>query len=120
MKRSALLFAAVLMSNAAFAHEPTPGPNGGLKVDALPWHAELIADGTTKVKLVILDDSDKPIAVDGFSANAIFLIDGKPARFALVPEGTMLVGDSPAAVAPGVKGAIQIAGPNGVKAQAKY
>ena len=37
---------AILLPAAALAHQPRPGPNGGLMVDAGSYHAELLADGS--------------------------------------------------------------------------
>jgi hypothetical protein len=120
MNRLTTFAAALLISTAAFAHDPRLGPNGGLKVDAGPWHAELVADGSTRLKVFLFDANDTPVAAAGFSANAILVIDGKPARFTLAPDGDILAGDAPSPVAPGVKGAIQLTAPDGSTAQAKY
>lgn len=47
--------------------------------------------------------------------------DDYPQRFALTPsEGNRLIGTSPAPVPQGVKGAVQIAAPDGTTAQAKF
>ncbi len=110
-----------LLATAAFAHAPRPGPNGGLKVDAGNMHAELIANGTDTVTVYLFDADDKPVESAGFKANAILIIDGKPARFALEPAGgTILTGKAPGPVAAGVKGALQITLPDGSTVQAKY
>ena len=42
----AALTLSALMPTLALAHEPRPGPNGGLMVDAGSYHAELLADGS--------------------------------------------------------------------------
>ena len=47
----------------AFAHDPRPGPNGGLKVDAgARHHAELVANGTPQVVVFLYDQNDRPVA----------------------------------------------------------
>lgn len=112
----------VLMTGSvALAHEAAKGRNGGLRVDAGAYHAELLVDGTTNVVLFLSDADDKPIPAKDFKANAILVIDGKSQRFPLTPaEGSKLVGTAPAPVKPGVKGAIQLTAPDGATAQAKF
>lgn len=107
---------------AAMAHDPRPGPNGGLKVDAgTRYHAELVAKGTPEVSLFLYDANDKPIPAAGFRAQAILVIDGKTQRFPLQPaDGSRLVGTAPVAVPAGVKGAVQLTAPDGSTAQAKF
>lgn len=110
-----------LMTSAALAHEPRPGPNGGLKVDAGDYHVELVANGTDTVTLFLFDVNDQPVDSAGFKASAILIVNGKPARFAIEPTtGQQLVGKAPAPVEAGVKGAIQIVLPDGGTAQAKF
>ncbi len=112
---------AIGASATAFAHEAAKGRNGGIRVDAGAYHAELVVDGTTAVALYISDADDKPIVASGFKANAILVIDGKSQRFALTPaDGSKLVGTAPAPVTPGVKGAVQLTAPDGATAQAKF
>lgn len=122
MKKSlAVLALCLLTAPGALAHEPRPGPNGGLMVDAGTYHAELFADGTENVTLFLFDINDQPIESGGFKANAILIVDGKPARFSLQPaEGQKLVGVAPGPVEPGVKGAVQISLPDGGTVQAKF
>ena len=110
------------VTSASLAHEPRPGPNGGLRVDAgSRYHAELVATGTPEVVLFLFDGNDKPIPAAGFRGNAILVIDGKTHRFVLQPaEGSRLVGTAPVAVPKGVKGAVQLTAPDGTTAQAKF
>lgn len=111
----------LFLASAALAHEPRPGPNGGLKVDAGSYHAELVADGTDTVTLYMFDANDQPVESAGFKANAILVVNGKPARFTMEPAGGQkLTGKAPSAVEPGVKGAVQITLPDGSTAQAKF
>ncbi|MFG1374988.1 hypothetical protein V5F32_22660 [Xanthobacter oligotrophicus] len=110
-----------LVALPALAHEPGVGANGGVRVDAGHYHAELVADGTPAVSLYLSDGADKPVPADGFKANAILVVDGKAQRFPLSPAGgNRLAGTAPAAVPKGVKGAVQISAPDGTSAQAKY
>jgi hypothetical protein len=122
MKRAAFALAASLLATSvAMAHAPRPGPNGGLKVDAGAYHAELLANGTDMVSVYLFDADDKPVDSAGFKANAILIVEGKPARFPLEPAGTnLLTGKAPGQVEAGVKGAIQITAPDGSTLQAKY
>lgn len=111
----------LLMATGALAHEPRPGPNGGLMVDAGNYHAELLADGSEVVTLFLFDVNDQPVESTGFKANAILIVGGKPARFTLEPAGGQkLSGKAPGPVEPGVKGAVQISLPDGATVQAKY
>lgn len=115
------LAAALAAAPAALGHEAAKGQNGGLRVDAGKYHAELVVDGTPTVVVFLSDADDKPIPAAGFKANAILVIEGKSQRFELAPaEGSRLTGTAPAAVKPGIKGAIQITAPDGTTAQAKY
>jgi len=123
MKRLLLALSLLAMTaSTAFAHDPRPGPNGGIKVDAgNRYHAELVARGTPEVMVFLYDANDKPVASTGFRGNAILVIDGKTQRFELQPaEGSRLVGTAPVAVPAGVKGAVQLTAPDGTTAQARY
>jgi len=106
----------------AFAHDPLPGPNGGLKVDAgARHHAELVANGTPQVVVFLYDANDQPVSAQGYRANAILVVGGATQRFALQPgEGNRLVGTAPVPVPAGTKGAVQITGPDGATAQARF
>jgi hypothetical protein len=112
----------LLMATAALAHQPRPGPNGGLKVDAGgAHHAELVADGTEMVRLYLYDGNDQPVESAGFKGNAILIVNGKPARFGLEPAGGQtLIGKAPSPVEAGVKGAVQLTLPDGSTVQAKF
>ena len=117
----AALALSLISGSFANAHEAAKGQNGGLRVDAGTYHAELLADGTTLVTVFLSDVNDKPIPAAGFKANAILVIDGKSQRFVLEPvDGSKLVGTAPAPVKAGVKGAIQLTAPDGSTAQGKF
>lgn len=106
---------------SAFAHEPRPGPNGGWKVDAGAWHAELVANDTPNVVVFLFDGSDQPLSAEGWSGNAILLVDGAAQRFDLAPDANgQLTGVAPVAVSKDVKGALQLVAPDGTTGQAKY
>jgi hypothetical protein len=120
-----IAFAAIaLLATAtfAFAHEPRPGPNGGLKVDAgTRYHAELVANGTQQVVVFLYDANDKPVAAQGYRANAILVVGGGTQRFPLqAGEGNRLVGTASVPIPAGAKGAVQITGPDGATAQARF
>ncbi len=110
-----------LTSGLALAHEAAKGPNGGLRVDAGIFHTELVADGTTTVVVFLGDAEQKPLPANGFKANAILVVDGKPQRFSLeFTEGSKLVGTAPVPIAAGVKGAVQVTAPDGTTGQGKF
>lgn len=106
----------------AVAHSPRPGPNGGLKVDAgAHHHAELVVNDTPQVVLFLYDANDQPVATQGYKANAILIVAGTTQRFSLQPgEANRLIGTAPVPVPAGVKGAVQITGPDGTTAQARF
>jgi hypothetical protein len=123
MKRiAAVLGALALMMATAYAHEPRTGPNGGRLVDAGDrYHVELVADGSPNVFLYLYDAGDRPIPAEGFSGNAILVVDGKTQRFSLKPDAeTRLSGQAPVGVPLETKGAIQLKTPDGDSAQAKF
>lgn len=112
---------ASVVAFSAFAHEPRPGPNGGWKVDAGAWHAELVANDTPNVVVYLYDGSDQPVSAEGWTGNAILLVNGAAQRFDLVPDANgQLAGVASAAIPKDVKGALQLVAPDGTKAQAKY
>ena len=118
---AALLALVLMLSGLALAHEPRPGPNGGLIVDAGNYHAELVVDGSDVVTVFLFDAADQPIESAGFKATAILVVNSKPARFALEPAGGQkLTGKAPGPVQAGVKGAVQLTAPDGSTAQAKF
>ena len=106
----------------ALAHEPRPGPNGGLKVDAgARHHAELVANGTPQVVVYLYDQNDRPVPSQGYRANAILVVGGATQRFPLQSaEGNRLIGTAPVPIPAGAKGAVQIIGPDGATAQARF
>lgn len=111
----------LLMPTFVLAHDPRPGPNGGIMVDAGSYHAELVADGTDTVTLFLFDAADQPVDSAGFKANAILVVNAKPERFPLEPAGGQkLVGKAPGSVEAGAKGAVQLTAPDGSTAQAKF
>jgi pSer/pThr/pTyr-binding forkhead associated (FHA) protein len=112
----------VAAASTAIGHDPRPGPNGGLKVDAgARHHAELVANGTTQVVVFLYDQDDRPVPAAGYRANAILVVDGRTQRFPLqAGEANRLVGAAPVPVPAGVRGAVQITGPDGSTAQARF
>ncbi len=107
---------------SALAHDPRPGPNGGLKVDAgSRHHAELLANGTSQIVVFLYDAADQPIPAEGYRGNAILVVGGATQRFPLQPaDGNRLIGTAPVSVPTGVKGAVQLTAPDGATAQARF
>ncbi|WP_376802974.1 hypothetical protein [Candidatus Raskinella chloraquaticus] len=110
------------LAGPAGAHDPRPGPNGGFKVDAgARHHAELVANGTPQVVMFLYDTNDQPVPAQGYRAHAILVVTGATQRFTLqAGEGNRLVGTAPVPVPAGTKGAVQITGPDGATAQARF
>lgn len=119
---AALALAASISAGSASAHQPRLGPHGGALVDAgTRHHAELVADGSATVTVHLSDMTDAAVPSNGFKAEAILIVDGKPVRFGLEPaEASRLVGTAPVPVPKGVKGALRLTGPDGATAQAKF
>lgn len=115
-----MLLLTLMLATPAAAHEPGPGPNGGMRVDAGPYRVELVPSGTMVIVHITLDD-DSAVDTAKMSGTAILLIDGKPVRVPLMPaEPGTLSADTGVAVPAEVKGAVQILGADGVTVQAKY
>lgn len=121
-KRLWMMLLTASLVGPAFAHEPRPGPNGGMKVDAgAKHHAELVANGSPEVAVYLYDAADRPVPATGFRANAILVVNGATQRFPLEPRnGNRLVGTAAVPVPAGVKGAIQLTAPDGATAQARF
>jgi hypothetical protein len=121
MKKLVLSLAFVsLLNGPTAAHDPVKGPNGGMVVDAGPYHLEMVAQNTD-VSLFVSDGAYKPISAAGFKAVAILLLDGKSHRVELRPaEGGRLSGKAPVALPKNPKGAVQLNQPDGKTAQARF
>lgn len=129
MRRRIILGAATLATTAtwtwwlaprpAHAHDAT-GPNGGQLTDAGKYHVELVGKGT-RIEVFVSDANDKPLPATGFKALAILVIDGKPQRIPLQPDGAdRLAGVSPSPFASPARGVLQLTAPDGTIAQAKF
>ena len=103
----------------ARAHDAT-GPNGGQLIDAGKYHVELVGKGT-RLEVFVTDANDAPLPATGFKALAILVIEGKPQRIPLQPEGTdRLTGTAPAPLPSPPKGVVQLTAPDGTVAQARF
>jgi hypothetical protein len=122
MRRTLAVLAFMLLPFSVSAHDPRPGPNGGLKVDAgARYHAELVARGVPEVALFLYDADDRPVPAAGFKANAVLIVEGRTHRFALQPgQGSKMTGTAPVPIPAGVKGAVQLIAPDGATAQARF
>lgn len=113
------LVAGALVAMPACAHE-TAGQHGGRVTDAGTYHVELVAKGET-VDLFVSDGNQKPVPAAGFKGTAILVVGGKPARVPLEPaDGNRLSGKASVALGESPKGAVQITGPDGATASAKF
>ena len=117
---SRILIAALLIAALpAAAHEVSKGPNGGRVVEAGPYHVELVVE-TKAVAVYLSDSKEKAIPAAGFKGLAILTIAGKAQRIELAPQDNRLGGSSPVAIPAGVKGVVQLTGPDGKTAQGRY
>ncbi|ACA14758.1 conserved hypothetical protein [Methylobacterium sp. 4-46] len=103
----------------ALAHAPKTGSHGGPQTDAGPYHVELVASGTT-LELYLRSHADQPVTTAGFKGTAILVVDGKPQRITLEPQGDRLTGTSPVSLPAALKGAVQLTTPNGSTASGKF
>ena len=128
-RRRIILGAAVLATAATWtswaaprparAHDGT-GPNGGQLVEAGKYHVELVGKGT-RLEVFVSDAEEKPLPAAGFKALAILVIDGKPQRIPLQPDGAgRLSGTSPAPLGSPAKGVLQLTAPDGTVVQARF
>ena len=113
-----LFVGALIMALPAVAHE-TKGPNGGKVVDAGEYHVELVAKDVN-VAVFVTDGSDKPVPATGFKGTAILVVDGKPQRITLEPQGANLTGKAAVALPAEPKGAVQLTTPAGSTVQGKF
>ena len=119
MRRLILVLVLVLTIAPAVAHDST-GPNGGRVTDLGPFHAELIAKGST-VELYVTDADNKAIAMDGYKGLAILAVAGRSERIDLAfGAGNKLTGTSTVAIPPNAKGVVRLTGPDGKTDQAKF
>jgi hypothetical protein len=113
----AFVLAAVM---PALAHEVPMGPNGGRIVEAGAYHVELVASQHS-IEVYVTDADEKPVPPAGFKGTAILVVEGKPQRIALQPDGnTRLSGKAVVVLPKEPKGVVQITAPNGVTAQARF
>lgn len=120
MNAKFLMVAALLgWSVGASAHE-YKGVNGGWVADAGSYHVELVSK-SDKLELFVSDKNQKSIPVAGFKAIAILIIDGKSRRIPLEPVGSALLSGTAKGTLPAQpKGVVQLTGPDGKTAQAKF
>jgi len=121
MKLATLIIAGTLAAAMpALAHDVAKGPNGGRIADAGAYHVELVANQYA-VEVFVSDASDKPVSPAGFKGTAILVVDGKPQRIALAPDGdTSLAGKAAVVLPKEPKGVVQLSAPNGKTAQARF
>lgn len=124
-KRTLLIIPVVLAGAAlaapapALAHNPHAA-HGGRIVMAGDMHVELVIAGTT-VSAYLLGHDDKPRDAAGHQGVAILVVDGKSQRVPLAAaEGNRLVGTAPTPVPETAKAVVQITGPSGSTAQARF
>ena len=74
-----------------------------------------------KLELFVSDANQKSIPATGFEAIAILIVDGKLQRSALEPVGSALLSGTAKVPLPAQpKGVVQLTGPDGKTAQAKF
>nr|WP_249133081.1 hypothetical protein [Bradyrhizobium sp. AUGA SZCCT0182] len=115
-----LMVAAMLAwSTGASAHDEK-GTNGGWVAHAGSYHVELVSK-SDKLELFVSDENQKSIPATGFKAIAILVVGGKSQRILLQPAGSALLsGTASVALPVQPKGVVQLTGPDGKTAQAKF
>jgi hypothetical protein len=110
---------ALLAALPAYAHEPKAS-HGGRVAEAGPYHVELVAKDTA-IEVFLIDENDKPVDPKGFKGVAIFTVGGKAERITLAPsEKNVLRGTATGALPANPKGAVQLTGPDGKTATARF
>jgi len=100
------IFAAAV--SAAAASESEFGKNGGQQTHAGDYHVEAVPSGNT-LTVYMTDHDEKSVSTKGFRGTAILVVDGKPQRITLAPQGeNRLVGTSAVPLKAPIRGAIQI------------
>lgn len=81
---ASLLLSASLMAAPALAHsDHEHGPNGGVLVEADPYHLELKVGKDGSLVLWVMDHDNKLLPVAGTSVSATVLVHKKPVQVAL-------------------------------------
>lgn len=118
--RKSLLTAALLAAAApVYAHEGGQGPNGGRVAEAGAYHVELVAKDKV-IEAFVSDANEKPLPPTGFKGTALLVVDGKPQRIPLSPEGQRLTGKADVALPISPKGAVQLTSPDGKTTSARF
>lgn len=119
----ALLLALLLglLSAAAEAHAPGPGPHGGqLQHLGNNTHVEVVARGNT-ILLYVFTPEDEPLATEGATATATVLAGGKTTRVPLQPKGgNLMQGSGDFASTPGMKVVVSITMQGGRPTQGRF
>jgi hypothetical protein len=68
----------------------------------------------------VTDADDKPLSAQGFKATALLVVDGKPQRIPLEPDGARLAGKAAITLPATPKGAVQLTAPDGKTASARF
>lgn len=118
-----LAFAALLcvLSGAAAAHAPGPGPNGGqMQHLGNNTHVEVVAKGNS-ILLYVFTPEDEPLATEGATATATVLAGGKTTRVPLQPKGgNLMQGSGDFEAAPGMRVVVSITMPGGRPTQGRF
>jgi hypothetical protein len=97
-----------LAMSAAAASEAEFGKNGGQQTHAGDFHVEVVPAGNT-LTVYMTDHDEKTISTKGFRGTAVLVVNGKPQRITLAPQGeNQLVGTSAVPLKAPIRGAIQI------------
>ena len=112
------LFAVLLPTLPAAAHDPKPRFGGAIVMTAT-YHVEMVIKDGQVVYLTGHDN--KPVAAKGRKGVAILFADGKSVRVPLEAVGTeRLSGKATEALPSGSKGVVQITEPTGGTIQARF
>jgi hypothetical protein len=114
---AALAFASPVAAQHAHGQK---GPNGGIMEDVAGVHAELLTSGTS-VTINILDESNKPLKVSGYTASALVVNGADRETIKLEPSGeSALKGETKKAVARNTQITIMLKTAAGKSGQARF
>ncbi|MBI5131276.1 MAG: hypothetical protein HZA66_17710 [Rhodopseudomonas palustris] len=100
-------------------HVHQQGPNGGAMQDLAGVHVEMVASGRT-ISFNVYDESNKPIANNGFSGSALLTSGGERETLPLVPADNALKGEAKKDIQKGAAVMVTLKSADGRSGQARF